>query len=204
MRKIFLYVIIMISSFLTSCKSTTLTEPEAEQLVISAMQLPLNYTASVGLGCYGDTKSLDALQNDGLITYFIDENDYGANRLHLTPTNNAAESYKGRDKIVNCPFGNQYQNYIFEIFDYNFEKLTGISVDKETKTAIVRFTINQISITSVGTSLYQINRLGYPFFKPVNCELVFKKFDQGWQLESNQGRTGYELVEMFLKANNLK
>ena len=83
----------------------------------------------------------------------------------------------------------------FKTFDIGFNDISGIALDKDQQTATVRFTIKAINITPVGRLLEQ------NVDAPRSGELVFKKFDKGWQLQSNQNISSVDLVKQIYWPN---
>ena len=189
-------ILFLLSAFLmiSGCNQLSLNNIEAEGLIKNILELPKSYREDIGLG-FGASTWLDALQNDGLITYHIEYSGPWNTYLYLNPTENGNSFYLGVDP--------QNSNiHRFKTNDIDFDQIIGISVSKESQTATIRFSLKATNITPVASSLKRVGRIKYPLDLPISAELVFKKFDSGWQLLSDQNKSSNELVNQFLNGNN--
>ena len=155
--------------------------------------MPKSYREDIGLG-FAATSWLDALQEDGLIIYQIEYHGaFSDPSLYLFPTESGQPYFLGQS-------GSNSNEYMFKTNDIDFDQITGISIDKKSQTATVRFTLKATNITPVARSLKRINYLKYSLDTPINYQLVFKKFDTGWQLQSGQSRSSDEILSEILKG----
>lgn len=155
--------IMFIVCFVTSCNQIKLSDQEAKAFIIKDQKLPKSCYIKLILS---DMTGLNALQNAGLITYSYGFSGFDT-WFKLTPTDLGKPYYLGLD-------GRDVHK--FRTYDIDFDKITGISVNREEQTAIVRFTTKAINITPIATTLSLMPRL-------VDQEIVLKKFDTGWQLK---------------------
>jgi len=177
----------------SSCNQVRLDNNEAEELIKKTLELPKSYSYCVGWGqnasMWGAASKLDALQNDGLITWQDEPNGWEERILYLEPTE------KGKPFLIRKN-GNEYT---FKIHDIDFDQINGISIDKNSQTATVRFTLKSTNVTPIARSLSSGGFIKYSLDNLLNGELIFKKFDNGWQLQSDQNNTSNEIVNKLLK-----
>jgi len=192
--KLLFMLLISISIVFSSCNRVKLDNNEAEGLIKKTLQLPIAYREDIGLG-FGATSWLDALQNDGLITYNIKYSGPIHTYLYLNPTNLGKPFYLGQDPTNS-------NIYIFKTNDIDFDQITGIAINKESQTATVRFTLKAINVTPIARTLSSIGYIKYSLDNPISGELIFKKFDNGWQLQSDQNKSSNEIVNEILKGEN--
>lgn len=191
MKNTLLIIALLIT--ITSCNQVKLENNEAEGLIKKTLELPKTYRRDVGWGSgvsmFGASGPLDALKSNGLITYNIEYHGaFSDPSLYLTTTEKGKPYYLGQNSNV----------YMFKIHDIDFDQITGISVDKETKTANVRYTIKATNVTPVARALSSNGYIEYSLDNPLNGELIFKKFDNGWQLQSDQNKSSSELLNQIL------
>lgn len=82
-------------------------------------------------------------------------------------------------------------------------KITGISIEKESQIATVRFTLKATNITPIARTLSRIGYIKYSLDNALSGELIFKKFNNGWQLHSDQNKSSNEIVNEILKGKSL-
>lgn len=194
MKNKLLIIALFIAIALTSCNQVKLENNEAEGLLKRTLELPKTYRRDVGWGSgvsmFGASGPLDALQSDGIITYNIEYNGaFTDPSLYLTVTDKGKPYFLGQNSNV----------YMFKIHDIDFDQITGISVDKETKTATVRFTLKATNVTPVARALSS-EYIKYSLDNPISGELIFKKFDNGWQLQSDQNKSSNDRVNQMLNG----
>jgi hypothetical protein len=192
MKKIKLIFILLLLVMFSSCNQIKLENNEAIDLIKKTLELPKSYSEEIGLG-WGATSWLDALQEDGLIIYNIEY--HGAltdPSLYLFPTETSTPYYLGQDSGSG--------KYMFKTNDLEFDQITGISIQKESQTAMVRFSLKATNITPVARTLSKISYIKYSLDNPITGELIFKKFDRGWQLQSDQNKTSNDMVNEILKG----
>lgn len=179
---------------LTSCNQVKLDNNEAEGLIKKTLELPKSYRYDVGWGqgvsMFGAGGKLDALQNDGLITWHDEPNGWSDNILYVNVTEKGKPYFQGKNGNV----------YSFKIHDIDFYQISGISIDKETKTATVRYALKAKNVTPVARSLSKAGYIKYSIDNPLNGELIFKKFDNGWQLQSGQNKSSNDMVNQLLNG----
>jgi hypothetical protein len=188
-----LFFALLISIALISCNQVKLETVEAEGLIKKTLELPKSYRYDVGWGqnvpMFGAGGKLDALQTDGLITWSNEPNGWADNILHVNLTQKSKPYFMGQNGNV----------YSFKIHDVAFDQITGISIDKNTQIATVRFTIKATNVTPIARSLKRAGYISYSIDNPLPHELIYKKFDSGWQLQSSQNKSSNEIVNEILK-----
>lgn len=195
MKNNLLFIALSIAIAFTSCNQVKLDTNEAEGLIKKTLELPKSYRYDVGWGqgvsMWGAGGKLDALQNDGLITWHDEPNGWEANILYVNVTEKGKPYFMGKNGNV----------YSFKIHDIDFNQITGVSIEKETKTATVRFTLKATNITPIALALNKERYINYSLDNPLNGELVFKLFDNGWQLLSNENKSSGEMVNQILNSD---
>src|ERR1035437_2813544 len=190
MKKTKLIFMLLISVAFLSCNQVKLDNNEAGDLIKKILELPKSYSEDIGLG-WGATSWLDALQEDGLIIYNIEYHGaFSDPSLYLFPTD------KGKPYFL----GQSSNKYKFKTNDISFDQITGISIEKESQIATVRFTLKATNITPIARTLSRIKYIKYSMENPISGELIFKKFDNGWQLQSDQNKSSNEIVNEMLKG----
>ena len=152
---------------LTSCSKISLSDKEARELVIKTQNLPISYYVSVGM----NLNQLSRLQDAGLILFSYNSGWYSS-YLKVEPTDIGRPYFLGKDDSNKNP---AYDSFKFKSYDIDFGAITGISINKEDQTATVRYNllINKSPI-AVALSLEP---------ESLEKEIVFKKFDKGWQIK---------------------
>lgn len=188
-----LIFVLLLTLALSSCNQVKLDNIEAEGLIKKTLELPKSYSYNVGWGpgvsMWGAGGKLDALQNDGLLTWRSEPNGWSDNILYL----NLSE--KGKPFLIS----HNENIYTFKIHDIDFDQITGISIDKNTQIATVRYTLKATNVTPIALSLSRGGYIKYSLDNPLSGELIFKKFNTGWQLQSDQNKTSNEMVNDILK-----
>lgn len=195
MKNRLLIIVLFIAIVFTSCNQVKLENSEAEGLIKKTLELPKTYRRDVGWGSgvsmFGASGPLDALQSAGLIKYNIEYHGaFTDPSLYLKPTEQGKPYFLGQNANV----------FMFKIHDIDFDQITGISVDKETKTATVRYTLKATNVTPVARALSGQGYIKYSLDNPLNGELIFKKFDNGWQLQSDQNKSSNDIVNHMLNG----
>ena len=176
---------------LVCCNQIKLNNEEAGNLVIQSLGLPQKFNKTVS------NRESDILNQEGYVVKeagkYVGSSthfgiDYIPEKLEVTK--------KGKPYLIKMAKNSSGDPLLtFKTYDIDFGSITGIAIDKEQKTAIVRFTVVATNVTPIA------NLLERRFEHPLNGELVFKKFDSGWQLKSDQNKTPRELVNDILKSN---
>jgi len=180
-------VIILILIIFSGCNQIKLTNEEAQKLIIKELSLPQKFAKNVSANWSSDA---DKLVKEG----FMYRKEVGFIVLHYRGyiTEKGKPFYlgkNGKDNELEDVFN-------FKTFDADFDAITGIAINKDDQTATVRFTLKPINVTPIGTLIEEnINNTR-------NGELVFKKFDNGWQLAKDQNKGGTELVKEIWWGKN--
>ena len=182
---------------MSGCNQVKLTNEEAITLVVRTMGLPITYRHDIDKSpSMGSGFELDGLRNAGLITgsEYLDVNRL----IEINITEKGKSSYMGENNNA----------YMFRTNGIDFDQITGISINKDEQTAVVRFTIKAVDVTPAGIALSQTkagfsgrNYINYSLTSPINGELTYKKFDKGWQLLTNQNQSNYELLNQILNGS---
>ena len=191
-----IFVLLLTLAF-SSCNQVKLDNIEAEGLIKRTLELPKSYSYSVGWGqgvsMWGASGPLDALQSAGLITYNIEYHGaFSDPSLYLSTTELGKPYFLGQNSNV-CEFKTN---------DIDFDKITGISINKESQTAIIRFSLKATNVTLAGYALAQKKYIKYSLSGSIIGELVYKKFDSGWQLEAEQAKPSSDLLNQILKSES--
>jgi|GEM_PF-1820655 len=186
--------VIVLALITTSCNQTKLSEDEAKALVVKSLNLPVSYRHDIDKRpSMGSGFELDGLRNAGLITgsEYLDSNT----PIQIEITEQGKSSYIGENESA----------YMFRTNQIDFDQITGISINKEEQTAVVRFTVKATNITPAGIALSQTQAgfsgrtyINYSLNSPINGEFSFKKFDNGWQLQTDQNKSSSELLNQIL------
>jgi len=166
-----------------SCKtesSLSLSNDDAKTLVVQTLNLPMKFSTIIKSG-YLSSKTVE-LENQGYIT--------------KSWSTAAAYTYYPTDMATPYLVNDGTGKLNLRTLDIDFDNITGISINKEQQTATVRFTLKSTSVTPVGRILERIND------NPQNGELVYKKFDTGWQLQSDQNTNSESMVRKIYWSNN--
>lgn len=183
-KSLFLFTLVFFASLIfifSSCNNVKLTNQEAQSLVTKTLNLPQKFSKAVPANW--NFEPVGKLEREGYVSkYGV---GYIVQHYRLNILDKGKPYYMGTQ-------GKDSEGEdipIFKSFDVDFNEITGIAINKEAQTASVRFSLKAINITPIGNLLEEnINN-------PRNGELVFKKFDNGWQLESDQNKSGVEFVK---------
>lgn len=181
---------------MSSCNQVKLTNEEAKSLIVGTLGLPITYRHDIDKRpSMGSGFELDGLRNAGLITgsEILDSRTL----IHIDITESGKSSFMGENNNA----------YMFRTHGIDFDQITGISINKEEQTAVVRFTIKAKDVTPAGVALSQTKAgfsgrsyINYSLTSPINGELTYKKFDNGWQLQTNQNKTSIQLLNQILNG----
>jgi len=188
-----IYLIIVIAIF-TSCNNTTLSNEEAKAILVKTLNLPIQYSFNVNKRpTMASGFKLKGLRDAGLIT--------GSDYLDVHTPIRIQITEKGKSSFL----GENREAYMFKTNDVDFDQITGILINGEEKTAIVRFTLKATNVTPAGIALSQTQAgfsgkkyINYNLNSPIPAEFTLKKFDNGWQLQSDQNKTSSELLDDIL------
>ena len=164
----------------SSCSQINMTDQEAQALIVKTLNLPQNFRVAIDTRNY---ERCSTMEREGYITV-MGQGMWVAADHHLSVTEKGRIYYLGEGEKTWL----MSNTLLFRTFDIDFDRIGGIAINKEQQTATVRFSLKAINITPVGRLL--LNNID----NPKNGELVFKKFDTGWQLASGQNKSGSELV----------
>lgn len=190
MKKIacfFTIYLIFTSTLFISCKNLKLSNEEAKDIILKSLNLPQRYFEEINANIMdplGAGSKCDKLEREGFV-YKTGNWIYGYT-LNVTDKGKPYVIGQGQDAMYS------QSTLKFQAFDLDFDQITGIAINNEQATATVRFTLKATNISPISRALDS------KIDNPKNGQLVFKKFDSGWQLEANQGRTGIELLNIIL------
>ena len=167
----------------SNCNQITLTNQEAQALIVRALLLPQKFNEEVNANSndpLGVGKKCQKIEDNGFV--WKEGNWIYGYTLHVTD--------KGKPYLLGQGKDMHGKNTLqFQAFDIDFNEVTGIAINKEQQTASVRFSLKAINISPISRLLEEnINN-------PRNAELVFKKFDNGWQLAVDQNKPAIDMVK---------
>ena len=184
MKNQFRYIyLITFSVFFLNCNQIKLTNEEAKLLVIKTLNLPQSFNQNIT----GNSMASNVLEANGFIT----KTGFWLYGFSIHPTK------KSKPYIVSTSKEPMYgTNTInFRVFDIELNEITGIAINKDEGTAIVRFSLKASNITPIGMIVEpNINT-------PKSGELLYKKFDTGWQLLNEQNKPSLDLLRKMLWPN---
>jgi len=161
-----------------------MTDEEAEILIKKELNLPKKFNEEINANSndpLGEGAKCYSLEKAGYV-YTTGNWIYGYN-LYTTAKGKpyligeGKDSWSGKNTLK------------FKAFDIDFDKVTGIALNKETQIATVRFTLKAINISPISLAIDK------DFDSIKNGELEFKKFDKSWQLSNNSSKTGTDLLK---------
>ena len=183
-------------AILFGCNQAKLTNDDASVLIIKTLNLPVSYRHDISKRPnMGSLFELDPLREAGLITGSESLDSYTPIQIQITEM--GKPSYLGENNNA----------YMFKTNDIDFDQITGISINKEEQTATVRFTLKATNITLAACAFAKSaagfsgrKYINYSLINPLNGELNFKKFDNGWQL-LEQGKSSSDLLNQILGSD---
>jgi hypothetical protein len=188
---------VVITIAFTSCNQTKLSNEEAKELIITSLNLPVTFGHNIDkIPSMSSGFQLDGLRKAGL----INGSEYLDSRrlIEIQITELGKSSFLGENN----------NTYMFKTNNIDFNQITGISINKEEQTATVRFTVKATNVTLAAYALANTNAgfsgkkyINYSLIKPLIGELIFKKFDSGWQLQFEQGKASAELLNQLLDSD---
>lgn len=191
-----MFLIFCSLAFFSGCYQTKLSNEDARMLIIKTLNLPMTYRHDIyKRPSMGSGFELDGLRAAGLIS----GSEYLDSRrlIEIQITEMGQSSFIGENNGA----------YMFKTNDIDFDKITGISINKDEQTATVRFSLKAKNATLVAYTLAKTkagfsgnNYINYSLINPLNGELVFKKFDNGWQL-LEQGKSSSNLLNQILNSD---
>jgi hypothetical protein len=195
MKNHVLIIVTIVVAFLFSCDQTKLTNEEAKALIVKTLNLPVSYRHDINKRpSMGSGFELDGLREAGLIT--------GSETLDIRRPIEINVTEIGKPSFL----GESNDAYMFKTNDIDFDQITGISINKQEQTATIRFTLKAKNVTLAGYALANTSAgfsgkkyINYSLVNPLSGELVFKKFDNGWQL-LDQSKSGSDLLNLVLDA----
>lgn len=170
----------------TSCKQLEMSNEEAKSMVVQHLNLPQNFSQTIG-GTDPLNNADDILEQEGYI-YKSGSWLHGYS-IHPTEKGQQFITASGKDGMYGT------KTVDFKTFDINFGEITGIAVNKDQETATVRFTLVATNVTPIG-KIVEPN-----IDQPKSGEMMFKKFDNGWQLASGQ-QSGANLLRQIVWGRN--
>jgi len=192
MKKINILVILLSSIAFISCNQIKLENSEAEELIKTNLNLPHDYNISI-LSHSSNEDYFNLLQQSGLITWKFDWVEYWAGSVisrsyecDISLTDKGTPFLIEKNSNENPYPSMKLYVYKFKGYTINLNAITGISINKEDQTAIVRYSLKASNMTPFAESLQGTKYVKHSLNSDINGELVFKKFDTGWQLASVQ------------------
>lgn len=163
----------------TGCNNFTPTNEEAKELITIALGLPKNVTVNV---TGADVFKWPKLRDAGFI-YDPGNCSFGCD-LQVTVK---GEQYLLKD-VGEGGYPMEYNTLIFQGYRIDLGDVTGIAVDKKQQIVLIRFYLKATNITPISEALHDnINTVR-------NSELIFKKFNNGWQLASENNKSKDDLL----------
>jgi hypothetical protein len=195
MKKLLL-IIVVIASISTSCNRVNLSQDEAKALIVQSLHLPFIFRFDINKRASFDNDfAVYGLYKAGLTT---GGDYYPGQTINIQPTELGKPSYLGDN-------GNAY---MFKTNDIVFVQITGIAINKDQQTATIRFTLKADNVTLAGYTLAKTNGdlngnkcIVYSLTRPLNGELTYKKFDNGWQLATDQNKSSLDLLNQILDTS---
>jgi hypothetical protein len=190
-----LLIIVAIASISISCNNVNLSQDEAKTLIVQSLHLPFIFRFDINKRASFDNDfAVYGLYKAGLTT---GGDYYPGQTINIQPTELGKPSYLGDN-------GNAY---MFKTNDIVFVQITGIAINKDQQTATIRFTLKADNVTLAGYTLAkaQGNLNGdkcivYSLTRPLNGELTYKKFDNGWQLATDENKSSLDLLNQILNT----
>jgi hypothetical protein len=177
---------------LISCNQIKLGNSEAEELIKTNLNLPHDYNIDI-LSHSSNEKYFNLLQQSGLITWKFDWVEYWAGSVisrsyecDISLTDKGAPFLIEKNSNENPYPSLALYVYKFKGYTINLNAITGISINKEDQTATVRYSLKASNITPFAQTLQGTKYVQHSLNTDIIGELVFKKFDTGWQLASVQ------------------
>jgi len=179
---------ILTISLLQSCNQITLDKQEAQTLIVKTLNLPQKFHEEANANSndpWGAGGRFYTLEKAG----FVAKNGnwiYGY-KIYATEKGKPYVIGEGKDNTGN-------KTLKFKGFDIVFNEINGIAINKEQHTATIRFSLKADNISPIMRVLEKdIDGIKMG-------ELVFRKFDTGWQLESNLNKSSVEMVMEIWKG----
>jgi hypothetical protein len=173
---------------LIACNQPGLSDKEARDLVKKALDLPQPYTVDNAF-----TMMNRVLENNGFITTDHQNKQFAIDETEITE--------KGRQYYI----GKNPSGYLmFKTNDFDFDAISGVIINEDSQSATIMFTIKAINITPIAESLKKIGEgraLPFSTEHPINCELIFRKFNNRWELQPEQNVGSKELLRQLLYSN---
>jgi hypothetical protein len=193
-KTVLIFATIALAIF-TSCTQINMTNDEAKSLIVNTLKLPVSYRHDIDKRpSMGSGFELGGLRNAGLITGSETLDSRRAIEIQITEM--------GQSSFI----GENNDAYMFKTNDIDFDQITGVSINKEEQTATIRFSIKAKNVTLAAYALAKTkagfsgsNYINYSLINPLIGELVFKKFDNGWQL-LEQGKSSSVLLNQLLDS----
>lgn len=185
MKTLKISILALLSLILSNCNQIKLEKEEARALVEKTLGVPAVLNLQLG----ADKRMADLLQQNGLLTCEWEwEDRFG---MH-------SYDYKFECTEKGKPYYNGSNS--FRACDMILGTIDGISINKEDQTAIIRFSLVATEITPVAFALENTKYLGYKLTGGIEGELVYKKFDTGWQLQSGNDKSEIQLLNEILSS----
>ena len=178
-------LLIMAGMQIESCNDVKLSDDDAKALVIKTMNLPKHNTFMVERRrSMMSGFVIQGLEQAGLVTERqLTQDEFMSDQSRIP--NDLTITEAGKSSFIN----QDNSGYYFKTYDEEFDRITGILINKEQKTATVRFTTKATNVTPAAIALSKTDAgfsgkkiISINLENPTDHELVFKKFQNGWQL----------------------
>jgi len=158
-----------------SCSQISLSDKEGKELIVNTLKLPLKLNREIEI-------SHSPLRADE-ITERLTANGYlKKSTLGMSTYYDLTEKIK--PYLISSKPSLLGHYYKLTSFNVEFNKIEGILLDKTKQTATIRFSLIAKNVPPIYLLL---NEGGFSVFKEIrNYELVFQKFDKGWQLSTDE------------------
>ena len=180
-----LIFIIGVSVLFLSCgQKTNLSNAEAEALIKKELNLPHDYDIKI-LSHTEKEDYFNRLQQNGLISWKYKWDDNASHSFECEiEVLDKGKPYFVDKSSKNNPYPNMDLYYFtFKGYTTELNSIDGISMNNEDKTATVRYTLKVINISPFAEALENTEFVQHSLKSPIKGEMVFKKFDTGWQIK---------------------
>jgi hypothetical protein len=187
-----LIVVVLTVGLFSNCSQINLSNQEAQALIVKTLKLPQRFTEEINANSpdlFGAVRKYQKLEEEG----FVYKSGDFADGFTLSATD------KGQPYLIRegKSTWNGKNTLIFQAFDIDFDQVSGIAINKEQQTATVRFSLKATNVSPISRLLEE------NIDNPRNGELVFKKFDTGWQLANDQNKSDVDFVrEIWWGSSN--
>lgn len=180
MNKFVFYLILPLTFSILACNKTKLSNSEAKNLIEKSLNLPQKFCIQLDYLSHAKQNEVSYITTLSEMGYLNYEFNTIYNRISLGSNpqlGNQANQYVLERKNI----GTDNWQIVFKTFEVVLGEIDGIAINKESKTASIRFSlkiVNAAPYVQKAEDNININN-------PIRCELLFKKFDTGWKIEKS-------------------